>query len=314
MSILKHLHLPHMRPVSYALLGFTLWVVCDICMKLAGETPLPFYETVGFMGLFSVAAMLGYYARQGRAAILWPRKPARQAARGLLAFACAVANVFALAHLPLTIFYVVVFTAPLLISLLAAWFLKEPLGLTKIVALLAGFAGVVIAIDPWNNFGGGDWIGYLAGLCSSLSFALSCISLRFMSQTETPESMAFFSAVVDAVLGLALCVFHALPLSWGLLGLLAVMGIMSAAGNLFNYSALKHAAAATVEQFHYSQIVTGAMFGFIIWHEVPSWATIAGSVVIVISGLYVAATVHQDGLKAMSAPLAVPMAAPGAND
>ena len=64
-----------------------------------------------------------------------------------------VCVVIALRHLTLTLFYILVFTAPMVIALLSAVFLREGLPWRKGLAIVAGFAGVVIAVDPWGTCG-----------------------------------------------------------------------------------------------------------------------------------------------------------------
>jgi drug/metabolite transporter (DMT)-like permease len=62
---------------------------------------------------------------------------------------------------------------------------------------------------------------------------------------------------------------------------------------MLNYYALRLTTAATVMQFHYSQIIAGALIGYLIWHDVPSWMTIGGAAVIIASGLFIAAHTHK---------------------
>lgn len=291
-------HLHHSRAILYALAGFALWVLADTCMKLAGEAQLPSYEVVGFMGLFAALSLAVVEGSRGKLRALWPQRPGMQLGRALLTFGCVMANTVALKHLPLTLFYVAVFTAPMIIAVLAAIFLREHLDWTKIAAVIAGFAGVVIAVDPWDHLGGGDWIGYAAAAASALFFSIMTVWIRVMTRTESPQSITFFTGLVEGSLGLVLMFWHAVPLSLSLFAILVVMGAVNVVGNLCICIALKRMAAATVEQFHYTQIITGALLGFLIWHEVPAQHTIIGVAVIIASGLYVAATTHHAAKRA----------------
>ena len=288
----------HLHPVFWALSGFFFWVLSDTCMKLAGENNLPPYEVVGFLGLFSVASLAIFYLPQKKMGLLWPKKPEHQIVRVLIAFGCLMCNAVALKHAPLTIFYVVVFTAPMMIAVLASVFLREQLGLARSLAIVAGFAGVIIAIDPWAVTQACDSIGYAAAGCSAFFYAISIVMARFMTKNETPESLAFFTACAETVAGFGLTMWHGVPVTMPVLGVMAAMGIMSVIGNVLMYFALKYATAATVEQFHYTQIIVGALLGYAIWHDVPNLHTILGAVVIITSGLYVAASVHYHGKRA----------------
>jgi drug/metabolite transporter (DMT)-like permease len=263
-------------------------------MKLAGEANLPPYEVVAFLCLFGAIMMVVKGAAQGSVTALWPRRPGRQIARIVLALSCSMANAVALTHLPLTLFYAAVFTAPMVIALLAAVFLRERLTAAQTGAIMAGFAGVVVAIDPVDSLTRGDWTGYAAVLVSVLCFSTSVVWLRVITRSETSDSIAFFTSLV----GIALCgvpmLLYAAPVSAATLLLLFAMAVFTLIGNLCNFTALRLTTAATVSQFHYTQIVTGTLLGFLIWHDVPVLHTVIGVGIIVGAGLYIAAQQHKD--------------------
>ena len=282
-----------LRAIGFAVAGFTLWVFGDTLMKLASEADLPPYEIVAFVCLFSAILMMIKGAAQGDIMVLWPRRPGRQLGRVVLALGCGTANAVALKHLPLTLFYAVVFMAPIVISLLAALLLREPLTLVQIVAIIAGFAGVVVAINPLDNLTQGDWIGYAAVSVSVLCFSASAVWLRVITQSETVDSIAFFSGLTGAVACGGLMAWHAVPVSLSTLLLLIGMAVFTLTGQLCNFTALRLTTAATVSQFHYTQIVAGALLGFLIWQEVPAVHTVLGTAIIIGSGLYIAARGHK---------------------
>lgn len=292
------------QAVGLTVLGFTLWVLSDTCVKLAGETVLPPYEILGFFGFFGTCFMLLKAARRGRIRALRPKNPPAQAIRACLAVASSLCNIVALKHLPMASFYVTVFSAPMMIAILAALFLHEYLRWPRVVAIVAGFVGVIIAVDPLGvatqgNAAEGDWIGYTAASLSSIIFATNVIWLRVMTQSESSDSLAFVNSLFQALFGFgAMLVLPAVPVTLGLLGLLCVMGVLSALGGLAVYSALKHITAATVSQFHYTQIVAGALIGYVVWHDVPAAHVWGGAAVIVAAGLYIAQQARKAKAKA----------------
>jgi drug/metabolite transporter (DMT)-like permease len=281
--------LSDLRAVGFAVAGFTSWVFGDTLMKIAGEADLPPYEVVAFLCLFGAMMMLMKGAVQGSVMALWPRRPGRQLARIVLALGCSLANTIALKHLPLTLFYTAVFTAPLVISLLAVVLLGERLTAVQIAAIAAGFAGVIVAIDPLGALMQGDWIGFAAVFVSVLCFSASAVWLRVLTQSETTDSIAFFSGVVGAVLCGGLTAWHAAAVSPAMLLLLLAMAVFTLIGQLCNFTALRLTTAATVSQFHYTQIVAGAVLGFLIWRDVPTLNTVIGAGIIIAAGLYIAA-------------------------
>jgi drug/metabolite transporter (DMT)-like permease len=201
-----------------------------------------------------------------------------------------VCVVVALRHLTLTIFYILVFMAPMVIALLSALFLHEGLSWRKWAAIVAGFAGVVIAVDPWGNARQGDWIGFAACMICVACFSVNMVWSRVITRTETPESLAFCSGLVTAAAGSVLMLFHAAPLTPRLTAELFATGFFWAAGTLCFYTAVKHTSAANVSQYHYTQLVTGTLVSFLVWHDKPGFYVLMGGTLILASGLYVAAS------------------------
>jgi len=277
-----------LRAIAFSVTGFAFWVLCDSATKLAGQSTLPPYETIAFLGVFTTILIV---AKSGPSRVkdLWPKRPRAQAIRALLSFGCWAANVVALKHLPLTTFYVVAFVAPLVIAILAALVLHERLTVPKTLAILVGFAGVLIAVNPTRGLSAGDAIGIIAVLVSVALYAVNTVWLRVMTQSESPASIIFFSGLIVAAIGGGLMFVHAVPVDARLLGILFAMAAFNLVGNYCIFSALRHAGAATVEQFHYTQIVTGAVVGFVVWHDVPTTRTLLGAAVIIAAGLYVVA-------------------------
>lgn len=274
--------------IGFAFAGFTFWVLADSTIKLVGQSGLPPYEMVAFLGLF-MAMFLGAYGiwRKDTQA-LRPRSLKRQILRACLDMANNVCVVIALRHLTLTLFYILVFMSPMVIALLSALFLREGLPWRKGLAIVAGFSGVVIAVHPWGSERQGDWIGFLACMICVACFSVNMVWSRVLTRTEPPESLAFFSGLVTAAAGLVLMVFHAEPLTVRQLAGLFAMGLFCALGTLCFYTAVKHTSAANVSQYHYTQLITGTLVSYLIWHDKPGFFVLAGGSLIFVSGLYIA--------------------------
>jgi drug/metabolite transporter (DMT)-like permease len=274
--------------IGFALAGFTFWVLADSSIKLVGQSGLPPYEMVAFLGLFMAMFLGAYTLVRGDAQALRPRRLERQIVRACLDMANNVCVVIALRHLTLTMFYILVFTAPMVITLLSAVFLKEGLSWRKGAAIVVGFVGVVIAVDPWASARQGDWIGFAACMICVACFSVNMVWSRVLTRTESPESLAFFSGLVTAAVGFVLMLFHAAPLTVPLTAGLFAMGLFCAAGTLCFYIAVKHTSAANVSQYHYTQLLTGTLISFLVWHDKPGFFVLAGGSLILASGLYIA--------------------------
>jgi len=278
--------------IGFALAGFTFWVLGDTCIKLVGQSGLPAYEMVAFLGLFMAICLAAYCFASRRGRDLQPHRMGRQLARACLDMGNNVCVVVALRHLSLTLFYILIFMAPMVITVLSAVFLHEGLTWRKSAAVAVGFAGVVIAVNPFGSAREGDWIGYGACLVCVACFSTNMVWSRVLTRTETPESLAFFSGIVTTVIGFALVLAHIEPSSGSLTGLLLTglfgMGMFCALGTLCFYIAVKHTSAANVSQYHYTQLITGTLLTYWVWHIRPGWYVLLGGALIFGSGLYIA--------------------------
>lgn len=296
----------HLGAIGFALAGFTFWVLTDTTIKLVGPSGLPAYEVVAFLGLFIAGFLLlhGLWRRNLRQ--LWPRNVPRQIVRSGLDLGNNLGVVVALRHLSLTLFYILIFLAPMVTTILSAIFLRERLTWRKGLAVAGGFAGVVIAVDPFGAARHADWTGYAACMLCVACFSVNMVWSRVLTQTEDPESLTFFSGLTIAVVGFALMLGHAEPLTPRLAGLLVAMGLLCALGTMCFFIALRHASAATVSQYHYTQLLTGALMAYLVWHEKPTLFMLIGGVLIVGSGLSVAWAASRERFTGVPLPPVVP--------
>jgi drug/metabolite transporter (DMT)-like permease len=275
--------------IGFALAGFTFWVLTDSSIKLVGQSGLPAYEIVAFLGLFMSLFLAIHGLVRGQLGALRPHRLGLQLARACLDMTNNVCVVIALRHLTLTLFYILIFMAPMVVALLSTLFLGEKLPWKKGAAIAAGFAGVVIAVHPWNSAREGDWIGFCACMVCVACFSVNMVWSRVLTRTEQPESLAFFSGLVTAAAGFVLITLvHAEPVTLPLTAGLFAMGMFCALGTLCFYIAVKHTSAANVSQYHYTQLLTGAMVSYLVWHDKPGFYVLAGGSLILGAGLYIA--------------------------
>lgn len=283
----------HWEAIGLALAGFTFWVFTDTSIKLAGRSTLPVYEISMSMGLVSVVVLALRAALTRKLGMLRPRNIKAHAVRSCLDLGNNLCVVVALRHLPLTLFYILVFLAPMVTALLSAVFLRERLSWQKIAAVALGFAGVVVAVDPFSGARQGDWIGYAACMVCVACFSANMVWSRVLTQTETPEALTVSSGLVLTVFGGLMLLVHAEPLTPLLAVNLLAVGIFYVLGTMCFFFALKHTSAVHVSQCHYTQLVTGAIVTYILWREKPTVFMVGGAVLIVVAGFLMAVAMGQ---------------------
>jgi drug/metabolite transporter (DMT)-like permease len=290
----------HLRAMALALAGFTLWVLTDTAIKVVGQTGLPWYEVLAFLGLFMAVFLFARGLVRHDLRALRPHRLRPQFLRSGLDLGNNICVIVALRHLTLTLFYILIFLAPITVALLSSLFLRERISWRKLLAILAGFAGVVIAVHPWGGSRQADWIGYTACFVCVACFSANIVWSRVLTQTENPESLTLFSGAVMTVVGFSLMLAstvmhpHATLLTPRIGALLVGMGILCATGSLCFFVALRDTAAANVSQLHYTQLITGALMAWLVWHQAPGLSTVLGAGLILVSGLYIAALASQE--------------------
>jgi drug/metabolite transporter (DMT)-like permease len=192
------------------------------------------------------------------------------------------------------------FSAPLITACLAALFLHEIIGWHRISALLIGFGGVTIAINPaGDSF---TWIAILPLICAA-TYAASLILARRIGEQETTLTMGLYTIALAGVLmvgmgWLANQLFDFGPefahLAWEwpepsqeTLTSLALLGGVGMMAYLLLTRAYQIANASLIAPFDYSYLPFATIMAYLVWGEIPGWNTLTGMLLIVLSGLYI---------------------------
>ncbi|MGH6912703.1 MAG: DMT family transporter, partial [Geminicoccales bacterium] len=173
---------------------------------------------------------------------------------------------------------------PLLITALSVPLLGETVRWRRWSAVLVGFAGILVMLQPGS--GSLDLAAGAALLAASAS-ALSVILVRKLAATETTASIAFYSNA-GAVVAMA-CVLPIgfVPPTLGDLALMAVAGLAGGSAVMLLIAGYRRAQAAVVAPFQYSQMLWGVLLGFLLWGDVPAQAVVIGATIVVASGLFI---------------------------
>ena len=296
-----------LRAIVCAVLGYAFWTLAEAFMKLAGQAHTPPFQIAAGYGAACGVTVFLFALWRGRVSSLKPKRIKMEIVRAVVLTGLSVANVIAFTHLQLTQVYVVVFAAPISIAVGAALFMNEPLSWRHGLAIVAGFIGVMIAIDPTHiDIRDDAGAGYMALPFCLIFFVISMLMARVLGKTENTESMALWPQVGRFALTLPVCLwtFASLsPLVWVyVLG----AGFLGAFGWLLIMEAFRNAPATIVAPTHYSQIVFGAILGVLVWHNEPSTNLIVGAAVIIASSLYLAQQARTQKAEAVPAHTETP--------
>jgi drug/metabolite transporter (DMT)-like permease len=220
---------------------------------------------------------------RNRAAFSRLERPWLQLLRVTLSTLEVAAFFLATVYLPLADVVTYYLACPIFVTALSAIVLRERVGWRRWSAVLIGFCGVLIALRPSAQTV--SWPAMIA-LGGSFSFALLMLITR--SLRATPDVVLASSQFAGTfTLGAVMSPFGWVTPDPGSLGLFAAAGCISVSALLCVNRSLKLAPASVVVPYQYSMIVWAVMFGYFVFGDVPSIATIAGAAIIIGAGLYI---------------------------
>jgi drug/metabolite transporter (DMT)-like permease len=186
-------------------------------------------------------------------------------------------------YLPLADVITYYLACPIFVTALSAVVLREHVGWRRWTAIVIGFCGVLIALRPSSQTV--SWPALIA-LGGSTSFAVLMLITR--SLRATPDIVLASSQFVGTfLLGALLSPIGWVTPSLDSLALFAAAGCISVGALLCVNRSLKLAPASVVVPYQYSMIVWAVMFGYAVFGDVPSMATIIGATIIIGAGLYI---------------------------
>ena len=205
--------------------------------------------------------------------------------------------------LPLGTATALFFVTPFLITIFAHFFLKEEIGIRRWSAVVVGFIGVYITLNPdFNNF---NYLSLLPILCA-FCYSLSMIIIKKTSEKDSVYTQTFtfyFGAIIFSTIFYFLIgdgqyntsdhpasqfIFREwfVDLESSIL-FMATTGLTATVAFLLLFTAYSIASPAVVSPFEYSILLWSPLIGWIYFNEIPSLNTFIGIIIIVSSGIYI---------------------------
>ncbi len=286
-SRLEHLS-DRPRAIALMIIAITLFSALDTSAKYLGlhyglpVTQVAWSRFVGqFVGLMILVPLFGSLTL---GELFRTRHLKLQLVRSVLMAATTVLNFLALQYLRLDQTITIVFLAPLVVALLAGPLLGEWVGWRRMLAIAAGFSGILVALNPAM---GDVHPAVLASLAAMLAYALFMLLTRYMAGFDPPMVTLFFSMFVGTFIGapFALATWQTPPEPFAWL-LLASLGLFGGLGHWLFLHAYRLAPASAVAPFLYFQLISMIGFGYLVFGHLPDLQTLAGASIVVGSGIY----------------------------
>ena len=215
--------------------------------------------------------------------VLRARRVGMQLGRSILLLLSTVFNFAALLYLPLADVASIIFTAPIIVALLAVVVLRERVSLPRWLAIGAGFVGALLIVRP----GAGTLnLGALLSFGCAVAYALYQVTTRLVRESEPIVSLLYGGLVGMVAFSLLAPFWWEAPTPRVWL-MFALIGALGAGGHLLVIMALQRAEASRVSPFTYVQLLWAMLASFLVFGDVPSPWTVLGALVIALSGLQV---------------------------
>ena len=248
----------------------------------------------GSLSIFQVMFLRGLFATALLGLIAWRRKaifPALMKADWRLMVLRLVGEVgatmcflTALFHMPLANATAILQALPLAVTLAAAMFLREAVGWRRYLAIMVGFAGVMIIVRPGSE---GFNAYSLSALAAVVFIALRDLATRRLSVHVPSIFVAFLASVVITGTGAALSPIMAWkPVGVGELQLLGGAALFLVFAYLFGIMTMRVGDISFVSPFRYTNLIWAIILGYVVFGDIPDTWTLLGSAIVVLMGIY----------------------------
>lgn len=277
---------PNAQGAIWVLLSGVTFVTMTVLVKhLAGDYPSHvqnFYRQTG-----SLIVAVPFMLRSPRQVLFVPLATMPPLfVRSLLATVGMILLLYTYEAVPMAEANALSFTRPLWVVLLAAVFLRETIGPSRIAAVAVGFLGVLIIMRPW---GAGVTLGWphVAALVSALCLAGTITGVKSLTKDLSASSILVWSSIIGELMCLPFALADWRWPSVGDLIPLFLIGLLSAANQVLFIKGMAVGEAAVLAPIDYARLVLSIIAGLVVFGELPDAYTYLGAGVIVASTLYI---------------------------
>ncbi len=273
------------KAILYMLAGGAVLTLNDGLVKIL-TTGYPTGQVLAIRGLFVFLPILFFAWRAGGVATMWQiRSWKGQALRGFCVIGGSFSFVTGLSYLPLADAIAIAFAGPLFVTAMAPFLLGEQVGWRRWSAVIVGFIGVLIIVQPGTS--AFQWFAIFPIMASFLG-GLRDIITRKLAPTETSVAVLFVTTVAVCGAGFASYPFADWqPIATDYLMYFCASGILVGVAHYCIIEAFRYGEAALVSPFKYGNLLWATFFGFFLFGELPTLMTLGGAAILTFSGLYI---------------------------
>lgn len=270
--------------MTCAIAAFFMFAVMNVFAKILSEhhhvVEIAFYRNA-----IALIPFLFVIYGMGKREILTIRSSPRGIViRSIVGTISLAATFGTFALLPLADGTAFLFTSSLLVPALGFFFLGERVGRYRWGAILVGFLGVCVMLQPSGTV---NMTGVAVALTAATLHATLQTILRYLGKTESPETVTFYFVFIGTFVSLIpMPLFFTMP-TWSDVPYIIGLGISGVVGQILISTAYKNAQASIVTVFNYSGIIWATSFGWMFWNEWPDKAILIGGAIVIASNVFI---------------------------
>lgn len=271
----------NLRAILFVSAGAILLTVMAVFVKILGQRLHP-AELMFCRALIGFLIFAPWLVAKDGIDVIRTTRPGMHLQRGFWGACGNFCFFYAITHLVLADAMALQFSRPLFMILLAFLFLGEVAGARRVAVTVAGFVGIVVMLRP---FGGGFDPDGIVAVAGALFGGMVVICIKKLSATEPTRRIVFYYAFYTTLFSAIPAWYVWITPTWPELQMLLLIGLLGILGQSCITHGFTLGEATVTVPFDYMRIVYSAIFGILLFAEVPSWWSVGGAVLIVASNL-----------------------------
>ena len=266
----------------YMFMSICAFSLMDVIVKWSVDYPIG--QVLFFRGFFGIIFYFFIIPRDRLHNFYETKRPGLHLLRCVSGLIALVAIFIALRKLPLATVVSISFAAPIFTTIFSIFLLSEKVGIFRWLAVIVGFIGILIITEPGISELN---IYYVFPIIFCLGLSYVAITIRQLSSSEPVWLISFYFSLAITSFS-----FLSIPQGWVLPSLndfiiLSLIGIIGGVANLWLSQSYKYSEVSLVTPLKYLALVFAIIFGYFIWGEIPTFKTLLGAFLVIISTLII---------------------------
>ncbi len=274
----------HTKGIFYITLSAFLYAVVDVISRMAGSG-IPAMQKVCIRNFVVALFSIFLLYQNGNRFRFKKKNTGWFLLRALCGLTVSFGNIYAVDHMALADATIIHKLSPFFVLIFSFLLLGEKIDLVQFLSIVVGFLGALFVIKPTGDIAAN--IPALAALASAVALGVVYPIVRKLRMDgENGSFIVFFFAAVATIVSLPFCITEYVPMTARQVVCLILTGVFNCLAQLAASAAFANCPGREISVYDYSQIVFAALFGLLLFHQVPDRWSVVGYVLILGTSVY----------------------------